>query len=86
MTKKRTAKKKRKIGGAKPGVRPIYSDLTGPGAMLARALGDESQTAAARRLGITPGYFNHVIRGRKLPSRQLAVKIRNIYGIPVDAW
>lgn len=63
-----------------------YSELTGAGRALAEAIGDMPQARAARELGCTPAFFNHLIRGRKAPGRELAIRIRDVYGVPVDAW
>jgi plasmid maintenance system antidote protein VapI len=68
------------------GPKPDYTGATGAAATLAAAIGDESQADAARQLGVSPGFLNHLLRGRKHPGLNLAVKIRDTYGIPVEAW
>lgn len=68
--------------------------LTTPGRqLLAEALkkkrdaGDiESQAYAARKMDISPGFMSHLLSGRKKPGRQLSVKLRDAYGVPIDAW
>lgn len=68
------------------GPEPDYAETTGGGARLAAAIGSAPQAEAARALGVTPGFLNHLIHGRKMPGRELAVRIRDAYGVPVDAW
>lgn len=68
------------------GPAPDYSAAAGGGALLAAALGDLPQAEAARMVGVTPAFLNHVIRGRKTPGRKLAICIRDVFGVPVDAW
>lgn len=69
----------------KRGPDPNYSNIFGAGKVLAEAL-DVPQAVAARYLGITPGFICHLIHGRKKPGRKLAIKIKEIYGVPVDLW
>lgn len=68
------------------GPAPDYTDATGGGAKLATAIGDGAQAEAARGLGVSPAFLNHLIHGRKSPGRELSVKIRDTYGVPVEAW
>lgn len=68
------------------GPKADYSGLSGAALELAKAIGDTPQARAARELGVTPAFFNHLIRGRKVPGRELAIRIRDKYGIPIDSW
>ena len=68
------------------GPSPDYTSATGGGAQLAIAIGGAAQAEAARMIGVSPAFLNHLIHGRKAPGRALAIKIRDVYGIAVDAW
>ncbi len=76
---------KNKPGPARGPV-PDYSGAGGAGGSLAVAIGGQTQTSAAALLGISPAFFNHLVRGRKSPGRKLAIKIRDRFGIPVEDW
>ncbi len=65
---------------------PNYENATGGGARLACAIGHTSQADAAKILGISPAFLNHIIHGRKAPSLRCAIKIRDVYAVPVDLW
>jgi len=70
------------------GPAPDYSSVQGGGALLAEAIGDApgAQRAAAEKIGITPQLLNHLIHGRKGPGVGTAIKIRDAFDIPIDAW
>ena len=68
------------------GPAPDYSAATGAGAQLASAIGDGPQAEAARDLGVTPAFLNHLIHGRKSPGRLLSIRIEELYGVAVKAW
>lgn len=78
--KKKTQKSRRH------GPRPDYTHTSGGGEQLAKALGDTPQAQAARRLGVSPAFLNHLLHGLRTPGRAVAVKIRDTYNVPIDAW
>lgn len=45
-----------------------------------------SQTAAAEKLGVHKTTLNKILKGTRLPGRQIATTIRDTTGIPLDAW
>jgi transcriptional regulator with XRE-family HTH domain len=45
-----------------------------------------TQKQLADRLGVTEGAVSHLVAGRRRPSRELAVAIETLTGIPVAAW
>jgi transcriptional regulator with XRE-family HTH domain len=45
-----------------------------------------SQTAAAEKLGIHKATLNKILKRTRLPGRQNATVIRDMAGIPLDAW
>lgn len=45
-----------------------------------------TQAAAARAMDIHPGFLSHMLRGRKAPSRTMAIKIRDTFGVAIEAW
>ena len=51
-----------------------------------RATSKLSQLAVAIKAGCHPNEISEYERGQQLPSRQRALKLREIAGIPVDAW
>ena len=44
------------------------------------------QRSLAERLGVTESAVSHLVAGRRLPSRSLAVLIERETGIAVAAW
>jgi len=74
------------VSEARRGPPPDYTEATGGGAKLAKAIGKVAQAEAARSLGVSPAFLNHMIHGRKAPGRELAIKIRDLYGVAVDVW
>jgi hypothetical protein len=74
---------------AMPGPQPNYQELPSAGAQeLAEALIARrwSQAAGAKTLGCSPGFLNHLLHGRKLPGRTLALKIQDTLGVRVESW
>lgn len=63
-----------------------YTDTTGPGGKLAKALGGMSQTQAAKELKISQTSLNRMIHGQRIPGIELARRIRDRFQIPMDAW
>lgn len=45
-----------------------------------------SQSAVAKRLGVTPQAVSSWIGGRTRPSRDVAAKLEAIFGIPLSSW
>lgn len=68
------------------GPAPDYKEATGGGAQLAKAIGATAQAEVARALGVSPAFLNHLIHGRKAPGRELAIRIRDSYGVAIDVW
>lgn len=68
------------------GPRADYSKASGGGKALIDAMGQMSQAEAARELGVSAGFIHRLIRGEKRPGLDLAKKIRDRFGVPVDAW
>jgi plasmid maintenance system antidote protein VapI len=88
MPKKRRSSRKANESGPRRGPAPDYSAVEGGGALLAKAIGEApgAQRAAAAKIGITPQLLNHLIHGRKGPGVGTAIKIRDAYNVPIDAW
>jgi transcriptional regulator with XRE-family HTH domain len=55
---------------------------------IEEALEDRGWTRAelARRLGTTPSAVTHWLCGRRVPSLESALRLRDIIGVPVTAW
>ena len=47
---------------------------------------DYSQAEAARKLGLHKSTLNKILKGTRLPGRQSATTIRDVAGVPLDAW
>jgi transcriptional regulator with XRE-family HTH domain len=45
-----------------------------------------TQTAAAGNLGIHKTTLSKILKRKRLPGRQIATNIRDLTGIPLDAW
>lgn len=45
-----------------------------------------NQREAARKLGMDFTTLNKLLKAKRFPGRQNAIAIRNLTGIPVDAW
>jgi transcriptional regulator with XRE-family HTH domain len=44
------------------------------------------QAEAARKLGLHKSTLNKILKGTRLPGRQSAATIRDMAGVPLDAW
>jgi hypothetical protein len=47
---------------------------------------DGNQTAAAEKLGLHKSTLNKILKRTRLPGRQIATALRDVAGIPLDAW
>lgn len=79
-------KEKKEKKSTRRGPAADYSEATGGARALADALDGKPQAQAARELGVTAAFFNHLLRGRKKPGLDLAIKIRDEFGVAVDVW
>lgn len=43
-------------------------------------------TAAAFQLGVSPSMVSYVVDGKRNPGLELAFRIRELYGIPMEEW
>lgn len=69
------------------GPTPDYGRPVNRGAqMLIKRLDGRSQRSVARELRLSPTHFNHLLHGRRLPSRTVAVLISRRLKVPVVAW
>lgn len=49
-------------------------------------LSGRSMTSISAELGLSPSYIAMLIKGSRRPGLGVAVKIRDRFGIPVEAW
>jgi plasmid maintenance system antidote protein VapI len=47
---------------------------------------DGVQSAAAAKVGVHKSVMNKLLKGTRLPGRQTATILRDMAGIPLDAW
>lgn len=52
----------------------------------ARIKADLSQTAAAEQLGVSQTLVSKIETAERTPGRKLAIRIREAFGIPYEAW
>jgi transcriptional regulator with XRE-family HTH domain len=52
----------------------------------ARIKADLSQTAAAEQLGVSQALVSKIEAAERTPGRKLAIRIREAFGIPYEAW
>lgn len=59
-----------------------------PNEQLQRAVAarGETQLAFARRVGISPGYLSRLLSGQAIPSLEMAVKLAQEAGVPVESF
>lgn len=45
-----------------------------------------TQAAAARLVGVTQQQFGRLLAGTRRPGLECAIRIRDAFGVPVEAW
>ena len=45
-----------------------------------------AQSSAAKAIGCSAGFLNHLLQGHKTPGLALAVRIQRLFGVHADTW